>query len=147
MFLLSGSKMEKGKLLTTRLLDTHGKIGPFFFTEFMVVFLGCASLYFLVLFVSLFIPLKGFLLIVVPVGCLLLVSLVRLICTRKIDSPWHVHRWVLYRFLQPGSIIADQLGSPVDKLCFPVRLAVEKTREQIENYYCCSNLLSARDRI
>jgi hypothetical protein len=118
--------MEKGKLLTTRLLDTHGKIGPFFFKEFLVVFLGCASLYFLVLFVSLFIPLKGILVLGVPGVFLLLVSLVRIICTRKIDSPWHVHRWFLYRFLQPGSIIADQLGSPVDKLCFPITLEEPK---------------------
>ena len=99
--------MEKGALLTTKILDSHGKIGPFFFKEFIFVFLGCTALFFSVLLLSLLMPVKGILLIGLPAAFLLLISLVRFLVIKKIDTPWYIHKWIAYRFIRPQRIIAN----------------------------------------
>ena len=100
---------EKYQLLSTRILDYHGKIGPFFFKEFLFVFLGCASLFFLVLLISLFMHIKGILLPFIPGTFLLIVSLLRFVFIKKVTSPWYLHKWVSQRFLRPKHILADTL--------------------------------------
>ena len=65
---------EQDKLLSTRILDHHGKIGPFFFKEFLFVLLACVSLLFTVLLLSLFIQMNSSLLLVVPSASLLFVK-------------------------------------------------------------------------
>ena len=99
----------KSKLRSTRILDHHGKIGPFFFKEFLVVFLGCAGLFFLVLLCSLFIEIPSSLLLLVPGSFLLVVSLIRFVLIRKVTSPWYLHKWVANRWLKPKHIRADTL--------------------------------------
>ena len=107
---------ENNKLLSTRILDYHGKIGPFFFKEFLFVFLGCASLFFLVLLISLFIPNKGILLILIPGIFLLLVSVIRFVLIKRVTSPWYIHKWVSQRFLRPKHILADSTNTSKKKL-------------------------------
>ena len=85
------------------------KIGPFFFKEFLFVFLGCASLFFLVLLLSVFMYVKGILLLLIPGTFLILVALVRLLFSKKISSPWYLHKWVSQRWLRPKHILADSL--------------------------------------
>ena len=108
-------------MMSTRVLDRHGRIGPFFFKEFLFVTLGCAILYFLILEVSLFVPLKKSLLIVLPASFLTLVSLVRFIFIKKVDSPWYIHKWVAYRFLMPQSIEANSFPRKKIKLCMLIK--------------------------
>lgn len=99
----------KDQLLSTRILDYHGKIGPFFFKEFLFVFLGCASLFFLVLLLSLFVHIKGILLLLIPGTFLLIVSVVRFVFIKRVTSPWYIHKWVSQRWLRPKHIRADTL--------------------------------------
>ena len=100
---------EKEKLLSTRILDHHGKIGPFFFKEFLVVFLACVNLFFMVLLLSLFIDMNSSLLLVVPSAFLLFVGLIRFLIIQKVTSPWYLHKWVANRWLKPKHIRADVL--------------------------------------
>ena len=102
--------MAKHKeLLSTRILDHHGKIGPFFFKEFLFVFLACTSLFFLVLGASLFMEIPSSLLLLVPGAFLFVVSLIRFVLIRKAASPWYLHKWVATRWLKPKHIRADTL--------------------------------------
>ena len=96
------------KLLSAKILDHHGKIGPFFFQEFLFVFLGCACLFFTVLLLSVFIAVSGILLLLIPGLFLAAVGLLRLLIGKRINSPWYLHKWVSYRFLRPKHIIANQ---------------------------------------
>ena len=108
---------EKDKLLTTRILDHHGKIGPFFFKEFLVVFLVCVSLFFIVLLLSLFIEVNSSLLLGAPTAFLIFVGLIRFLIIQKVTSPWYLHKWVANRWLKPQHIRADILKTkkiPVD---------------------------------
>ena len=98
---------EKDKLLTTRILDHHGKIGPFFFKEFLVVFLACVSLFFMVLLLSLFIEMHSSLLLGIPSAFLLFAGLIRFVIIQKVTSPWYLHKWVANRWLKPKAIRAD----------------------------------------
>jgi hypothetical protein len=102
--------MEKGQLRATPLLDTHGRIGPFFFKEFFVILLGVSFLFFAVLIVDLFTPVRKSLPILVPSSFLIIVAAIRLFFIKKIDSPWYMHTWVAYRFLWPKSIKADSFA-------------------------------------
>ena len=97
------------KLLSTRILDHHGKIGPFFFKEFLFVFLACTSLFFLVLGASLFMDIPSSLLLLVPGTFLLVVSLIRFVLIRKAASPWYLHKWIANRWLKPKHMRADTL--------------------------------------
>ena len=106
------------KLLSTRILDTHGRIGPFFFKEFLVVFLGVVLLFFGIVFLDLFIPVKRILFIAVPGSFLILISLVRFVFIKKIDSPWYIHKWIAGYWLKPNSIKADSITNRHQKLCF-----------------------------
>ena len=98
---------DRNKLPSARLLDRHGKIGPFFFKEFLFVFLMCTSLFFLVLLASLFMEIPSSLLLLVPGAFLLLVSLIRFVFVRKAASPWYLHKWVANRLFKPKHIRAD----------------------------------------
>jgi hypothetical protein len=100
---------EKDKLLTTRILDHHGKIGPFFFKEFLFVFLVCVSLFFMVLLLSLFIEMNSSLLLVVPSAFLLFVGIIRFLIILKVTSPWYLHKWVANQWLKPKHSRADML--------------------------------------
>ena len=100
------------KLRSTRLLDHHGMIGPFFFKEFLVVFLGCAGLFFSVLLLSLFVEVHSSLLLLVPGVFLLTVSLIRFVLIRNVASPWYLHKWIAHRWLKPKHIRADTLRKP-----------------------------------
>ena len=102
---------ENNKLLSTSILDHHGKIGPFFFKEFIFVFLGCASLFFLVLLLSVFMYIKGILLLLIPGTFLLLIGLTRVLLAKKISSPWYIHKWFSQRFLRPKHILADNFSN------------------------------------
>ena len=101
--------MATPKLLSASILDDHGKIGPFFFKEFLFVFLGCAGLFFAVLLLSVFVVINGILLLLIPGIFLALVGLVRFLLAKRITSPWYLHKWVAYRFLRPKHLTADQL--------------------------------------
>jgi hypothetical protein len=98
---------ENNKLLSTSILDHHGKIGPFFFKEFLFVFLGCACLFFLVLLLSIFTHVKGILLLLIPGAFLLLVGVTRFLLAKKVSSPWYIHKWVSQQFLRPKHILAN----------------------------------------
>ena len=100
---------EKDKLLSTRILDHHDKIGPFFFQEFLVVFLACVSLLFMVLLLSLFIEMNSSLLLVVLSAFLLFVGLIRFVIIQKVTSSCYLHKWVANRWLKPKDIRADVL--------------------------------------
>jgi len=104
---------ENNKLLSTSILDHHGKIGPFFFKEFLFVFLGCACLFFFVLLLSIFMQIKGILLLLIPGTFLLLVSLIRFLLAKKISSPWYIHKWVSRQFLRPEHILADTFSNRI----------------------------------
>ena len=93
--------LEKDKLLSTRILDHHGKIGPFFFKEFLVVFLACVNLFFMVLLLSLFIEMNSSLLLVVPSAFLLFAGLIRFVIIQKITSPCYLHKWMAIRAVNP----------------------------------------------
>ena len=97
------------KLLSTSLFDHYGKIGPFFFKEFIFVFFGCAALFFSVLLLSVFMHIKGILLLLIPGIFLVLVGLVRFVLAKRINSPWYMHQWVSRRFLRPRHILANTL--------------------------------------
>jgi hypothetical protein len=58
--------MDRGQLLSTRILDTHGKIGPFLFKEFLFVFFRLYLLVLFILLLDLFIPVRRSLLVAVP---------------------------------------------------------------------------------
>ena len=98
---------ENNKLISTSILDQQGKIGPFFFKEFIVVFLGCSSLFFMILLLSIFIKVHSILLLLIPGTFLLVVGLIRFMLSKKITSPWYLHQWVARRFLKPKHILAD----------------------------------------
>ena len=106
------------KLLSTRILDNHGRIGPFFFKEFLVVFLGVVLLFVGVVVLDLFIPVKRILFIAVPGSFLVLISLVRLVFIKKIDSPWYIHKWMAGYWLKPTSIKSNFMYKRTKKLCF-----------------------------
>ena len=92
---------EKDKLLSTRILDHHGKIGPFFFKEFLVVFLACVSLFFMVLLLSLFIEMNSSLLLGIPSAFLLFAGLIRFVIIQKVTSPWYLYKWMAIRAVNP----------------------------------------------
>lgn len=94
------------KLLSTPLLDQHGKIGPFFFKEFIFVFLGCAFLFFFVLLLSIVMAIQGILLLLIPGTFLVLIGLTRFLLAKKVSSPWYIHQWVSEQFLRPKHLIA-----------------------------------------
>lgn len=48
----------------------------------------------LVLLLSLFMSAQGSLLIGLPAAFLLLISLVRFLVIKKIDTPWYIHQWI-----------------------------------------------------
>ena len=75
------------KLLTTRVLDEHGKIGPFFFKESLFLFAGSIFLFFIMIYVDYFFHIKkiGFLLIVVPSSFLIIVSVIRFFSLKKLN--------------------------------------------------------------
>jgi hypothetical protein len=100
---------DPNKLLSTHILDHHGKIGPFFFKEFIFVFLGCTTLFFLVLLLSLFIHIKGILLLLIPSTFLILIGVIRLTLAKRVASPWYMHKWVSQRILRPKHILANTL--------------------------------------
>jgi len=100
---------ENYKLFSTSILDHHGKIGPFFFKEFIFVFLSCATLFFSVLLLSVFMYIKGILLLLIPGTFLIFVGLVRFVLAKRINSPWYMHQWVSRRFLRPRHILANTL--------------------------------------
>ena len=102
--------MAAPRLQSASILDHHGKIGPFFFKEFLFVFLGCACLFFAVLLVSVFVVIKGILLLLIPGLFLGLVGLLRFLLARHITSPWYLHKWVAARFLRPKHLSADRLS-------------------------------------
>ena len=82
---------EKDKLLSTRILDHHGKIGPFFFNEFLIVFLACVSLFFIILLLSLFIEINSSLLLAMPSAFLLSIALIRFLIIQKVTSPYYIN--------------------------------------------------------
>ncbi|NEJ84035.1 hypothetical protein GR268_47215, partial [Rhizobium leguminosarum] len=96
--------MEKGKFLSTPILDMPGEIGPFFFKEAFFIFLGCVLLFLFMLIVALFVQISGFMLAAVPGTFVLVMSLLRFVFIKKIDSPWYIHKWIAYRFLIPKNI-------------------------------------------
>ena len=98
---------EKDKLLTSRILDHHLKIGPFFFKEFLLVFLACVSLFFIILLLSLFIEINSSLLLAMPSPFLLSIALIRFLIIQKVTSPYYMHKWVANRWLKPKDIRAD----------------------------------------
>ena len=98
---------EKDKLLTSRILDHHPKIGPFFFKEFLLVFLACVSLFFIILLLSLFIEINSSLLLTMPSAFLLSIALIRFLIIQKVTSPYYMHKWVANRWLKPKDIRAD----------------------------------------
>ena len=98
---------EKDKLFSTRILDHHGKIGPFFFNEFLIVFLACVSLFFIILLLSLFIEINSSLLLAMPSAFLLSIALIRFLIIQKVTSPYYMHKWVANRWLKPKDIRAD----------------------------------------
>lgn len=107
---------ERDKLPSTRILDYHGKIGPFLFKEFLVVFLGCASLFFLVLLMSLFISIQGILLLLIPGVFLLLMSVIRFVLVKRVTSPWYIHKWLSRRFFRARHILANHVQTSKKKL-------------------------------
>ena len=103
--------MKKHPLLTTRILNEQGKIGPFFFKEFLFVFLGTCTLFFLVLLLSLFVQFSGILLLLIPGSFLGLLGSIRLLLRQQVQCPWYVHDWLAQRFFQPRHIVPDVLGA------------------------------------
>ena len=97
------------KLLTTRVLNQHGKIGPFFFKEFIFVFLGTSCLFFLVLLLSIFVQIRGILLLLIPGAFLAIAGSIRLVFSKQVETPWYIHHWIALRGLQPRHIAPDQL--------------------------------------
>jgi hypothetical protein len=111
------------KLLTTRVLDEHGKIGPFFFKESLFLFAGTILLFFIMIYVDSLLHLKriGFLLIVIPSSFLIVVSVIRFFFIKKIESPWYIHKWAANQFLYPRHINI-KTNQPF-KPCFPSKKA------------------------
>lgn len=105
--------MASSNLLSAKILDHHGKIGPFFFKEFLFVFLGCACLFFSVLLLSVFVVVSGIMLLLVPGVFLVFVGLIRFLLSKRITSPWYLHKWVCAHFIKPKHIIADRLIIPL----------------------------------
>lgn len=92
------------ELLTTRLLDEESRIGPFFFQEFVLLFLALLSSALLVVVVSLFVEVPGLMIVLVPAGLLVLVGLLRIAFKGQITSPWYLHHWVARRFVRPSRL-------------------------------------------
>jgi hypothetical protein len=112
--------MGKGKFLSTPILDMPGEIGPFFFKEAFFIFLGCVLLFLFMLIVSLFTQVSGLMLASVPGSFIVLMSLVRFVFIKKIDSSWYIHKWIAYRFLMPKNIRATSFPYKPFRLCFLV---------------------------
>ena len=105
--------MPTNRLLTTRLLDEEGKIGPFFFQEFLLIFLSAMSLFILVLLYALFFPIHGMLLVIIPGTFLLLVGLIRCCCFKgRITSPWYRHKWVARHWIRPQHFVPQAWKPP-----------------------------------
>ena len=99
-------------LLTTRLLDEESRIGPFFFQEFVLLLLALLSSALLVVLSSLFIPVPGLMIVLVPAGLLLLVGLLRRALKGQITSPWYWHHWVARRFVRPPCLVPKTTQCP-----------------------------------
>ena len=110
--------MPTNRLLTTRLLDEEGKIGPFFFQEFLLVFLSAMSLFILVLLYALFFPIHGMLLAIIPGTFLLLVALIRFCFKGRITSPWYLHKWVARHWIRPQHFL-PQAWKPKSPAIWP----------------------------
>ncbi|XWN35391.1 MAG: hypothetical protein ROO73_01195 [Roseivirga sp.] len=93
-------------LLTAKILEHQPKIGPFFFQEFIIVFLASFFLFFTVLFVSLFINISPLFLLLVPAAFLALLALARFLAAPFIRSPWYLHKLIAYQLLAPKKLEA-----------------------------------------
>lgn len=98
--------MERRAQLSTRILDYHGKIGPFFFKEFLFVFLGCTTLVLLMVVLSLLMEISISLFVVVPGSLLGVMGLIRFFLAKRISSPWYIQKWIAQHFLRPKHIVA-----------------------------------------
>ena len=79
--------MPTNRLLITWLLGEEGKIGLFFFQEFLRVFLSTMSLFMLVP-CALFFPIPSMLLVILPGTFLLLVGLIRFFASAAEKATW-----------------------------------------------------------
>lgn len=94
----------KGRLKTTSILESHGKVGPFFLKEMIgilaiLIFLGLVMINLDIYFKIRFIYVIG-----VPVLFLSSLTAIRFFFIKKITSPWYVYDWIAYRFIWPRSI-------------------------------------------
>lgn len=97
--------MNPRKLLSTRLLDQEGKVGPFFFQEFLVIFLVLMSLFITVLIGSLFFPIHGTMLILIPGIFMVVVGIARFLFKHRITSPWYLHQWIARKWIRPQHLV------------------------------------------
>jgi hypothetical protein len=118
--------MERKSRLSTPILDRHGKIGPFFVKEALLLLSVILSLCTLVVMVRGFLEIRFWVFLVSLSSCLLALSIVRFFFIKKIDSPWYIHRWIARKFISPKYIVGH---------LFPLlekKKVIKKRQEKLE---------------
>lgn len=97
----------KVKLKTTSILDSHGKIGPFFLKEALVIGFVLFVLGFTMMILGSYFQIRSIVVFMVPFSFLSLVTISRYFFTKELTSPWYIQNWIALRLIWPKSILAD----------------------------------------
>jgi hypothetical protein len=101
------------KLLSTKILDKHYKIGPFFYKEFVFVFAGSTILLNMMITINLFIKFSKIYVFLGPLIFITGAGLWRYFSKEK-GNPWYLQELVSYYLFQPTHLNAYKTGKKVD---------------------------------
>lgn len=94
----------KGKLKTTSILESHGKVGPFFLKEMLGILAVLTFLGLLMINLDIYFKIRFIYVVGVPVSFLSIITAIRYFFIKKITSPSYIYDWITHRFFWPRSI-------------------------------------------
>ena len=93
------------KLINTKILEKHGKIGPFFYKEFLFIVLGAAMLFNIAILLNLIIDFHKSYAFIGPVLFAVIAAVWRFF-NKDTSNPWHIYELMSYYFFQPKHLDA-----------------------------------------
>lgn len=91
--------MNRKRRISTPILEMHGKIGPFFFKEVLLLFVLSSSLFFILLILGTLFYIPFLVHIGIPISILIIFGMIRFVFVRRIDTPWYIHKWIANTFI------------------------------------------------
>lgn len=91
--------MDRKRRISTPILEMHGKIGPLFFKEILLLFVLSSSLFFILLILGNLIYIPFLVHIGISTSILIIFGIIRLVFIKRIDSPWYIHKWIANTFI------------------------------------------------